>query len=327
MVRVIFIFSVIISNLIQSSTFASTEGFHFPEIHEDSWHTGTCPGLWEGKQYISGFTPLKIQIQSNYIVIFGNSGKMLVRVKIKYRFGYHVSCHIYDEAGHLGFTNSTEEYINPENGYDKIFVFNFDGLGRIIVKTQKTKPGSNKNILWANCIWQTKEMIEANKAGTIAYQAHKIYTIGSLINIVADNSEWSCQVSTKSDPSVNCNNSHGDTKYVIGRSRLLPISFVFYVAPLSSTGSYVENFLKTYAIKTNSVLFDVKQKVRSKNSLIVECRYYNNTESGYLQYHWQEINGIAVVMFSKIDNDSIDDESRETLYKSAHDLITPVYNP
>jgi len=160
-----------------------------------------------------------------------------------------------------------------------------------------------------------------------SFAADKIYTMGYLTCIIADDLEWSCGVNNGKVPGFVGN--IGGNKNISGSSKHFPVSFAFF-APLDNArvdNTYMELALRAYALNTNTVLLNVTTKETSTVHKIVEADYFNNTSSGHLQYRLERIDGRWFVMFSKINSELLDDHSRTILYNSAHDLITTLYNP
>lgn len=151
------------------------------------------------------------------------------------------------------------------------------------------------------------------------FAANKIYTIGITTGIVADDTEWSCIVSSGTEPLV----QGGVYKHVKGTSKHFPLVFVFYHR-INSLGEMTV-FLQNYAITTNSVLSSVEVKENNNDRIIIEGSYFDNSSSGYFQYYYQKSG--QFMMFSKINSEMLDDHTRTFLYNSVHDLITPLYNP
>ncbi len=157
---------------------------------------------------------------------------------------------------------------------------------------------------------------------SVSFAADKIYTMGYLVGIVADDLEWSCETRSGSHPMRRTNGN-----YIQGTSKHFPLMFVFYENSYLSKTYNIETFLRDFAVKTNTVLFDVTEKENTDDKVILEGSFFDNSTSGHFQFYSQKIGGIRFIMFSKINSDLLDDHSRTILYNSAHDLITTLYNP
>lgn len=153
-----------------------------------------------------------------------------------------------------------------------------------------------------------------------SFAVDRIYSIGCTTAIVADDKDWSCAVSSGQNHLVK-----GTTTYIQGASTHFPLSFTFYEGHLGGWRG-IEKFLKDLAVKTNTMLSNVTLK-DINGGTVAECEFYNGVRTGYIHILDKTFEGKHFVMVSRIDSYPLGESERENLYQSAHDLITPLYNP
>jgi hypothetical protein len=144
---------------------------------------------------------------------------------------------------------------------------------------------------------------------------------------VADDTEWTCFVDSKTVPMVH------NGKYIQGTSKHFPLKFVFYQDYSLCSKNTIFDFLRAYAINTNSVLFDVtvsEKKAPNSNMItkfIVEGSFYDNSTSGHFQVCSEVFGNAWFITFTIINSKLLDEHSRTQLYDSVHCLITPLFTP
>ena len=157
-----------------------------------------------------------------------------------------------------------------------------------------------------------------------SFASNRVYTMGRTMAVVADDEEWICETTKSAVPSLNI---PANDLHIEGKSINHPIRFVYYVP---SSYHNMGGVLMGYALKTDSVLYNVEVVECSNSPLIIQVMqedYFNNSSSGHFQAFYRYIDGTRYIMFSLIEEELFDEDYKRLLFDSSKSLATPLYSP
>lgn len=162
-----------------------------------------------------------------------------------------------------------------------------------------------------------------------SFGVNQVYTMGYTVGIMADDQEWDC----KTVPSSRKGPVMQGKKYIYGKSKHFPIRFDFFSYSIVAPNRFdlldrnIVNFFKHYGERSNTIFLDVDVKESATRMRVYEGRFVDNNSSGYFRFYLEWLDGNIFMMLSRIDSELYDEQSRNLLYDSAQELITPLYNP
>jgi hypothetical protein len=168
---------------------------------------------------------------------------------------------------------------------------------------------------------------------TFVNAAVQITNFGRPYGIVADNSEWICNVDnqdSKFKAAVSAvHNPYSYATFIKGQSKSIPLKFEFFYHFINinqaqnTVVNLAHKILTNYAISSNSVISCVSIQGDSKSYFIINACFFDNTASGYITIFLLQ----EYVMFVELRSSIFDESTAETIMKKPFDLITPLYKP